>query len=667
MPSTTGTPRTGKTVVDVTALNDSSHSVAVIAAGSIRMVGLTSEGDGADYATVELGSKGQLNFNYSQDGINRLPAGVPVGDSYGLTAQAYGNILTSRILHDSGSYHLSVLSVSGNPNGRPFELFSVALPEASAAPEHSSVQAQANGTLLASVRSETTLTLVHFFGNGVQDQAFGNHGIATFAIPTGLRFDSDTPLALQADGTLVLAGHRSLGTDTDFSVTRYHVNGGPDASFGDDGTVTVDVAGGSDFAHAVAVQADGKLVIAGSSDTGNSHSDFSVIRLNTDGSLDTTFGNDGKATFDFDGGRDSAQTVTVLGNGKILLTGGASISSDNAAFAALQLNADGSLDTSFGDLANGVRHLDGRNSDNLMVGTAVDEVISGLGGDDLIDGGAGRDQLSGGVGSDVFRFSTADDSYRTANTSFSDRILGFDTTHDLLDLAALSFTGLGDGHGSTLAVRVDAGLNHTYLKSFDANANGERFELVLDGNLSGRLNANNVLFSTEQQVGTSATDLLKASNATSELIGGGGNDRLYGSLGNDTLKGGEGSDRLLGMAGADTFTFTTLHDSYRDATRSFSDRVLDFDVFADRIDVFALDFTGLGNGHNGTLAISVSETGASTYLKSYDANAQGERFQLTLAGDLSHTLTSDLFVFAPGVGAADEVGLLGAAGHDPGN
>ncbi|WP_263261472.1 type I secretion target [Pseudomonas sp. RIT-PI-S] len=655
------TARTGKTVIDISTLNDSSHSVAVLAAGSIRMVGLTSDGDSADYATVQLTATGQLDFNYSQDGISRLPAGIAPGESNDLTAQAYGNILASRIVYDSGSYNLSILSVSGNPNGRPYELAAVAIDAEDSPPSHTSVQALVNGTLLASASSDTTLSLVHFFGNGVLDHTFGDNGIATFALPPGVRFDGHTPLTLQEDGKLLLAGYSYTETGADFSVTRYNADGTLDSTFAHNGTAAFDVATGDDFARAVAVQADGKLLIAGTSDSGGGNYDFSVIRLNADGSLDSTFGNNGRATFDFEGARDAAQTITVLENGKILLTGAAFNSADNAAFAALQLNADGTLDTAFGDLADGSHHLDGRNSDNLMVGAAANDIISGLGGKDLLDGGAGRDQLSGGVHADVFRFSDRDDSYRTNTDSFSDRILDFDPNQDRLDLSALGFSGLGNGYGGTLAVQVDARHTHTYLKSFEADANGHRFELVLDGNLASQLNASAVLFGPERQAGSSETDRLYASNATSELLGDGGDDRLYGGLGNDILDGGTGRDILTSSAGADTYRFTAMQDSYRDASHSFSDRIMDFDVFADHIDVSALGFTRLGDGHNGTLAVTVSTTGASTYLKSYDANADGERFQLTLAGDLSHTLTNAMFVFAQPEVAVAEVELVGVA------
>jgi uncharacterized delta-60 repeat protein len=659
MPSS-DTLRTGKTLIDVSGNEDSSYSAAITDAGRIWMVGLTSNGLSDDYAVVQLGDNGQRDYDYSQDAVDRLPQGVAFDEHNGLAGQPYSNILTSHIDSQGGGYRLSLMSVSSLPNGHPYAFAQVAIPAGASAPAYSSVQTEADSTFLASARSDSTLTLAHFANSGVLDLAFGDQGIATFALPEGLRFDSETPLALQANSQVVVAGHSYPGADADFTVGRYNADGTSDTAFGNAGTATFDIAGGNDFARALAVQADGKLLVAGTSDTGNGDFDVSVIRLHADGSLDTTFGDGGKATFDFEGGRDAAQTINAQENGTILITGSGYNRDGNEDLAALRLNPDGTLDTGFGDRADGL-HITGGRSDNLLVGTDDDDLISGLGGKDLLDGGAGRDRLNGGMNVDVFRFSERDDSYRTADGNFSDRVVGFDPTQDALDLAPLGFTGLGDGHDNTLAVQVNASGTRTYLKSFDADANGHRFELALDGDFSGQLTASSIAFATVITEGDDGRQRIYASNLGSELHGNGGDDHLIGALGNDTLEGGAGRDVLLGLTGTDTFRYTALTDSYRHASHSFSDRILNLDVLADRLDVSALGFTGLGNGHNGTLAVSLSETGTTTYLKNYDANAEGQRFELTLAGDLSHTLTDEVFAFAPAPSVAVE--LLGVPEH----
>lgn len=661
------TLRTGKTLVDVSGVNDSSHSVAVTDAGTLQLVGRTFGNDRMDYAVVSLMPDGQRDFSYNQDGINRLPAVVPVSDSGDLVAQPSGQVLTSQILHDSGTYSLSILALSGIPNTRPTELLSVAIPVQGAAPAYSSIQALENGMLLASARSDTSLSLVRFSAQGVVDQSFGQGGIAAFILPNGVRLDAETPLALQANGDVVLAGHSYPGGTADFSVTRYNPDGTLDSSFGGDGTVTVDVAGGNDRARTVMQQADGKLLIAGTSDygdteVGDGNLNFSVVRLNADGSLDTSFGNGGKALFDFEGGRDGVQTITLLDDGKILLTGSAQNTEGNADFAALRLNADGTLDTSFGDRVGDMRHIDGQDTRDLIVGTAADEVISGHAGTDLLDGGGGGDVLIGGQQSDVFRISSREDSYRTDSESFSVHIADYDMYRDSVDLSTLGFTGLGNGYGDTLALRIDQEANLTYLKSFEDDANGHRFELVFDNaNVSGLWATQGISFSRIRLDDGSYADDLFAGNLSSALFGHGGDDRIHGGLGSDLMDGGAGRDRMFGSAGVDTYRISAVHDSYRDENQTFSDRIIGFDVFDDRIDVSALGFTGLGNGHDGTLALVLNETRTTTYLKSLDANAAGERFEVSLRGDLSQTLTNDAFIFAQPDTPLAEAELLGVA------
>src|SRR5262245_31488051 len=125
--------------------------------------------------------------------------------------------------------------------------------------------------------------------------------------------------------------------------------GALDVTFGTGGTALVDVAGGNDQAAAVAIQGDGKLVLAGTAfNSSNNTNDFALVRLNANGSLDTTFGTNGKATADFAGAgasatTDQASAVALQSDGKIVVVG-----SSGADFAVARFNANGSLDTTFG-------------------------------------------------------------------------------------------------------------------------------------------------------------------------------------------------------------------------------------------------------------------------------------------------------------------------------
>ncbi len=151
-------------------------------------------------------------------------------------------------------------------------------------------------------------------------------------------------MALQIDGKMVVVGYALNGASEGFAIVRYNVDGSLDSSFGAGGKVTVGVGVSTDEAHAVTIQSDGKILVAGNSHNGSSM-DFAVIRLNTDGSLDTDFSGDGKVMVDFAGSTEDVQSVIVQSDGKIIVGG-----TSNSLFAMIRINTDGILDESFGTL-----------------------------------------------------------------------------------------------------------------------------------------------------------------------------------------------------------------------------------------------------------------------------------------------------------------------------
>jgi uncharacterized delta-60 repeat protein len=152
-----------------------------------------------------------------------------------------------------------------------------------------------------------------------------------------------------ADGRIVVVGRRAdryVGTGSlpDFALARLNSDGSLDESFSGDGRQTTDFSPAGDQATAVALQPDGRIVVAGSAGAPGA-ADFAVARYNADGSLDTSFSADGRLTIDF--GEESASSgVAVAGDGAIVVVGVAGVGRD-ADFALARLNADGSPDTAF--------------------------------------------------------------------------------------------------------------------------------------------------------------------------------------------------------------------------------------------------------------------------------------------------------------------------------
>jgi uncharacterized delta-60 repeat protein len=229
---------------------------------------------------------------------------------------------------------------------------------------------------------------------GALDLSFGGTGkVATALSSVGHSYGTAT--AIQNDGKILAAGYAYFGNDVDFAVSRYNADGSLDLTFDQDGMVTTDIGDINDFCYSVAIQNDGKIVLVGgtqnfskiavvrynsngSLDTtfdldgiliatlpsisaqgyaaaiqtddkiliaaqsfNGANADFSVVRINPDGSFDSTFDSDGIAIIDLIGD-DLLYAMALQTDGKIVVAGTSSMN-----FAAIRLNTDGSLDTSF--------------------------------------------------------------------------------------------------------------------------------------------------------------------------------------------------------------------------------------------------------------------------------------------------------------------------------
>ncbi|MFF1630386.1 calcium-binding protein [Streptomyces sp. NPDC058272] len=179
---------------------------------------------------------------------------------------------------------------------------------------------------------------------GDLDPSFGSGGTVTVDRGTS---ESGADVALQPDGKIVTVGTniQNGASSGDFSVLRHNADGSIDTSFGSGGEVVTDMAGGQDGAGGVALQPDGKIVVVGTSEIpDNGCCWFTVARYNANGTLDTGFGDGGWVRADFgDNGSSAGEAVAVQSDGKILAAG-----QTGGQFAVVRYLADGSPDPAFG-------------------------------------------------------------------------------------------------------------------------------------------------------------------------------------------------------------------------------------------------------------------------------------------------------------------------------
>jgi uncharacterized delta-60 repeat protein len=186
---------------------------------------------------------------------------------------------------------------------------------------------------------------------GDLDTSFDGDGRVVFDVFGGVG-DSAQAVAIQRDGKLVLAGSWcGFGagcTTAAFAIARFNPDGSLDTAFGSGGRTLGAFPNGWAQATDVAIQSDGKIVAAGwrNDDDGVNDADFALVRLETDGDLDPSFSGDGKVITTF-GGSDGGEAVTIQGDGKIVVAGSTTGCGGDDDFALARYNTDGSLDTTF--------------------------------------------------------------------------------------------------------------------------------------------------------------------------------------------------------------------------------------------------------------------------------------------------------------------------------
>jgi uncharacterized delta-60 repeat protein len=222
----------------------------------------------------------------------------------------------------------------------------------------SSVAIQPDGKIVVAGGAFPTFTflgnfeLVRYNPNGSLDTSFGNGGIVTTTFPEGsYAFD----VALQPDGKIIAAGTVFVdfiigeSSNTDFALARYNPDGTPDATFGSGGQVSTDFVGMEDDAFSVLIQPDGKIVAVGSANDPATFYDFAAVRYLANGTIDTTFGVAGKVRTDFGHADfDQARSAVLQPDGKIVAAGTAIFNNGlSEPFALARYNSNGTLDTTF--------------------------------------------------------------------------------------------------------------------------------------------------------------------------------------------------------------------------------------------------------------------------------------------------------------------------------
>jgi uncharacterized delta-60 repeat protein len=343
----------GKVTTPIGSGNDYVNSVVVQSDGKIVAAGDSINGitNEADFAIVRYNTDGSLDTTFGTGGKVTTQIGSRDATATDVVLQSDGKIVAAGYSYNGSNYDFAI--VRYNTDGSLDTTFDtdgkVTTPIALGDDKADSVVLQSDGKIVAAgyarIGSDNDFAIIRYNTNGSLDTTFDTDGIQTTALGVATN-DYVYSVVLQSDGKIVAAGYTFKVTEADFAIVRYNTNGSLDTTFDTDGKLTTPIGSGSEVAYSVVLQSDGKIVAAGYSYNGTD-TDFAVLRYNTDGSLDSTFGTGGKLTTPIGSGDDNANSVVLQSDGKIVVAG-SSGNGSNSDFAVLRYNSGGSLDTTFG-------------------------------------------------------------------------------------------------------------------------------------------------------------------------------------------------------------------------------------------------------------------------------------------------------------------------------
>ncbi|MFN8178769.1 MAG: FlgD immunoglobulin-like domain containing protein [bacterium] len=331
-------------------------------AGKIVLVGSgVSNSVNHDFMILKLQSNGAFDTSFDGDGIRLQDVSDVAATLRHATRGADGKIVTFGDINlPSGMvWAIARLNEDGSLDPSFASGGKLLLPTGGPA---GAVAIQPDGRIVATGTHLSQFSICRFTDSGTLDPTFGSGALVD--TPIGSATDARPhAVALQADGKIVVAGAEVTAGNTDIALVRYNPDGTLDTSFSGDGIVSATVGTGTDYALDVKIQSDGKIVVCGFAELGGG-TDLALVRFLANGSIDNTFGSFGRVATDLGGVDEAAYSMVIQPDGKVVVAGYTSAGGYD--FAVVRYNANGTLDTSF----------DGDGKVTTPIGLATDAALS---------------------------------------------------------------------------------------------------------------------------------------------------------------------------------------------------------------------------------------------------------------------------------------------------
>ncbi len=326
--------------------------IALSADGKLVIVGHVWNGSTNDIAVTRYNSDGTLDTSFGDDGIKVFVLSSILSIMSDIQIQADGKILIAGFMDLGVGDALDMTIIRLNADGNLDSSFSndgIQTIDINGDADYViSLKIQPDGKILAAGftgLTESDFALIRLLPNGNLDSSFNGTGIVTYNF--GSSYDRGYAVDLMSDGRIILAGSMSNGLSEDLGIIRYNSNGTFDNTFSDDGISTLTLSSGNDNCFGLSIQPDGKMVLIGTAYLTSSTNQIAAARLNIDGSLDNTFSDDGIQLVDLGNNSDWGLDLVIQPNGQILIAG-MTAPQGYTDFSLVRLQSNGSLDNSFG-------------------------------------------------------------------------------------------------------------------------------------------------------------------------------------------------------------------------------------------------------------------------------------------------------------------------------
>lgn len=367
--------QSGKVTTAGASSEDRAMSVVVEPGGKVVIAGSSIRSSTSyDTALVKYNIEGHLDTSFGSGGIAIHSLLGTEDRALGLVRRSDGKFVTGGYGYVSGNYDYLVarfntdgsLDTSFGTGGKTTTAVGTSHDYGFAISQFPNGRLVMGGYSYDSTASRYNMAVVKYLEDGAVDSAFGTAGKATVSVGSGSSYCF--AVLIVAGNRIVCVGHASVA-GSDIAVVKFNSDGSLDTSFGSSGKVTIDINSSTDYGYGAAVQSDGKILITGSAGFGG-RSYFAAVRLNTDGSLDSSFDFDGKLYYALGPNLDEARSVQVQSNGRIILAGH-SYNGLDYDFSVTRLFTDGAMDTSFGSSGKLITPM-GSGNDRIFA-SAIDD------------------------------------------------------------------------------------------------------------------------------------------------------------------------------------------------------------------------------------------------------------------------------------------------------